>query len=181
MKRFGLGILSILVLFGSCISEEENFSLRLEQDKDAILAYLSENQMPSAKEFKDEVQGVYIFWENVMTTEYEIQIGDTLLIDYTGKLLNNTIFDTTNDSIATANNIRNPQRAYEPYPYIVGRDRFIQGFEFALSKMQEGDKVITLFPSFYGYGTTPQGNIPANSPLIFEIDLVQIKKATAND
>ena len=42
--------------------------------------------------------------------------------------------------------------------------------------MHAGEKATVIFPSRLGYGTQASGGIPANSPLIFELDLVQIKK-----
>ncbi|MFD2034068.1 FKBP-type peptidyl-prolyl cis-trans isomerase [Belliella marina] len=181
MKKLSLLVFSALALLSSCISEEENYTIRLEQDKEAILKYISENPMPAMGEFKDVPNGVYIFWKEKMNTTDTLKIGDTLLIDYTGRLLDNTVFDTSNDSIAKAHNIHNSQRTYKPMEYLVGRDRLIQGFEFALTKMQEGDKVTTIFPSLFGYGNTQQGSIPPNSPLIFEIHMVEVKKNTANN
>jgi FKBP-type peptidyl-prolyl cis-trans isomerase FklB len=42
--------------------------------------------------------------------------------------------------------------------------------------MHAGEKATVIFPSSLGYGTQSSGGIPPNSPLIFELDLVQIKK-----
>ncbi|MCH7397399.1 FKBP-type peptidyl-prolyl cis-trans isomerase [Belliella sp. DSM 107340] len=181
MKKVSLIVFSAFILLSACISEQENFSVRLEQDKEAILKYIAENPLPGGKTFKDEPNGFYIFWEEAMNTTDSLRIGDTLYIDYTGKLLDNTVFDTSIDSIAQANNIKVQQREYKPLQFIVGRDRLIEGFMFALSKMQEGDKATTIFPSLYGYGPSASGRIPANSPLIFDIHLKEVRRNTLND
>jgi FKBP-type peptidyl-prolyl cis-trans isomerase FklB len=60
--------------------------------------------------------------------------------------------------------------------YAVGYGFTISGFEFALSMMHQGEKATVIFPSRLGYGSQASGSIPANSPLIFELDLVQVKK-----
>ncbi|MCH7413253.1 FKBP-type peptidyl-prolyl cis-trans isomerase [Belliella sp. R4-6] len=176
MKKVSLFVFSAFILLSACISEQENFNLRMEQDKEAILNYIAANTLPDAKEFKDVPNGFYMFWEVVNPTLDSLMIGDTLYIDYTGKLLNNVVFDTSNDSIARANNIHVSQRDYEPLKFIIGQGGLIQGFQFALSQMKEGEKATALFPSIFGYGPSSQGRIPANSPLVFDLHLVEVRK-----
>ncbi|MCH7410129.1 FKBP-type peptidyl-prolyl cis-trans isomerase [Belliella sp. DSM 111904] len=180
MKKLSLPVIAIMLFF-SCISEQENYSIRLEQDKEAIEAYLEENPIDHVHKYEDVNNGVYIFWKEKMNGDEEYVFGDTLFIDYTGRLLNDKVFDSTNDSIARAHQVHNPQRQYKPWEFIVGRQSAIQGFIFALSKMQEGDDLVTIFPSLYGYGSQVNGNIPANSPLIFDIKLVRVGKFESDD
>ncbi|MCH7403699.1 FKBP-type peptidyl-prolyl cis-trans isomerase [Belliella kenyensis] len=180
MKKLSFPVI-VIMLFFSCISEQENYSIRLEQDKEAIQEYLAENPIDHVHKFEDVNNGVYIFWEEKMGGEYEFVLGDTLFIDYTGKLLTNRVFDTSLESVARENSIFNSQRTYKPLEFVVGRDGLIDGFLFALSKMQQGDKVVTLFPSLFGYGNQASGSIPPNSPLIFEIHLVKVGQVKKDD
>jgi FKBP-type peptidyl-prolyl cis-trans isomerase len=50
----------------------------------------------------------------------------------------------------------------------------INGLKIGIPLMREGSKTTFYIPSYLGYGTAKQGSIPANSNLIFEIELVSI-------
>ena len=41
--------------------------------------------------------------------------------------------------------------------------------------MEKGDKATVFIPSIFGYGKNSSGEIPLNSPLIFELNLVDVK------
>jgi cyclophilin family peptidyl-prolyl cis-trans isomerase len=67
---------------------------------------------------------------------------------------------------------------YKPFPSVYSNEaRLIQGFREGLQQLKVGDKAILYIPSHLGYGAQAQGDvIPANSDLIFEIELVEIVK-----
>ena len=50
----------------------------------------------------------------------------------------------------------------------------IDGWQIALQQMHVGDKWIIYIPSEMGYGSKASGPIPANSTLIFEVELLGI-------
>lgn len=50
----------------------------------------------------------------------------------------------------------------------------INGFQLALLRMHVGDRWMVYIPAEQGYGTRATGNIPGNSTLIFEIELISI-------
>ncbi|HEX2534946.1 MAG TPA: FKBP-type peptidyl-prolyl cis-trans isomerase [Chitinophagaceae bacterium] len=54
-------------------------------------------------------------------------------------------------------------------------DRVIAGFTNGLLNIKEGGKVRLYIPPFLGYGSAPQNSIPANSILIFETELLQVR------
>ncbi len=63
----------------------------------------------------------------------EVRIGDTIKVNYTGKLDDDTVFDTTKKS--------------EPLVFTVGHGQVIPGFEQAVIGMKPGDsKKITITP-----------------------------------
>lgn len=177
MKKVSFGILTFLILFSGCISDSENTQVIFERDKQRIEEYLQQNPITSVKKLEDSSLGIKIFWTEVSESGKKPLPGDTLSVDYVGRLLDKMVFDTSIESVARANNLWVPGETYTPYRFIFGSpfDRPIPGFEFAVSQMEEGDKVIALIPSLYGYGNFEQQGIPRNSPLIFEIDLVEIR------
>lgn len=91
-----------------------------------------------------------------------VKNGDTAEVNYLGTLLNGTKFDSSYDRNQT-------------FSFSVGAGNVIQGWDKGLIGMQVGGKRKLTIPSDMAYGSSGQGPIPPNSPLIFEIELVSIK------
>ncbi|MCW3101998.1 MAG: Peptidylprolyl isomerase [Bacteroidetes bacterium] len=89
------------------------------------------------------------------------QAGDKVKVHYTGKLLNDTIFDSS------------VQRG-QPFEFKVGAGQVIKGWDEAFQLLQEGDKATIKFGPELGYGERAMGKIPANSPLIFDVELIEV-------
>lgn len=88
--------------------------------------------------------------------------GDTILAHYTGWLKDGTKFDSSHDR-------------GQPLKFRVGVGMVIQGWDEGLLQMKVGQKAKLHIPSELGYGERGAGNsIPANSDLIFEVELVDI-------
>lgn len=87
--------------------------------------------------------------------------GDTVTVNYVGTLTNGTKFDSTYD--------RN-----QPYTFRLGAGQVIAGFDQGVVGMRVGGKRRLTIPPSLGYGIQPQGPIPGNSTLIFEVELVSI-------
>ena len=87
--------------------------------------------------------------------------GQTVYVHYTGLLETGKKFDSSHDR-------------GQPFSFILGQGRVIKGWEEALSLMKPGEKRTLIIPPELGYGERLAGPIPANSILIFEIELVKI-------
>ncbi|MEI6107692.1 MAG: FKBP-type peptidyl-prolyl cis-trans isomerase [Opitutae bacterium] len=85
---------------------------------------------------------------------------DTVVVRYHGTLVDGTVFDSSVERGDTAEFA------------VTG---VIQGWVEALQLMAAGDKFKLYIPPALGYGPRATGKIPANSALIFEVELVQIK------
>ena len=108
----------------------------------------------------------------------------TIYINYTGKLLDGTVFDTTDERTAKDNGIWSSSRTYEPVLIKWGEkysditmgssgSTIISGFGLTLWQMREFEKGVGIFISSYGYGASGSGeSIPGYSPLVFEIEIV---------
>lgn len=106
----------------------------------------------------------------------------TIYINYTGRLIDGTVFDTTNERLAKDSGIWSASRTYAPvsikwgeeYSDItMGSGGVITGFGLTLWQMREFEKGIGVFTSEYGYGYSGSGdNIPGFAPLVFEIEIV---------
>lgn len=112
----------------------------------------------------------------------------TIYINYTGRLLNGQVFDTTIENVARDNKIYSKSRTYKPITINwIGEDEsdytgitmgtdessVIPGFALTLWQMRAMEKGVGIFYSTLGYGASGSGKtIPAYSPLIFEIEIV---------
>ena len=83
---------------------------------------------------------------------------------YIGWLSDETIFDSSYDSNDSPAALKSPLR---------GSSQMIQGWLEGIEGMKIGGIREITIPSVLGYGSTDQGNIPANSPLKFIIMLIE--------
>ena len=106
----------------------------------------------------------------------------TIYINYTGKLLNGLVFDTTDERTAKLNGIYSSSRSYTPvsvtwseeYSDIqMSSSSIISGFALTLWQMRAFEKGVGIFYSPLGYSYTGSGSsIPGYAPLIFEVEIV---------
>jgi len=92
-----------------------------------------------------------------------VKKGDTVDIKYTGTLTNGTIFDSTDKHGGT------------PFETQIGVGQVIAGWDQGIIGMKVGGKRKLVIPPSLGYGDQSVGSIPANSTLIFQVELVSIK------
>ena len=91
-------------------------------------------------------------------------LGDIAVVHYTGWLTDGTKFDSSVDR-------------GDPFEFPVGQGRVIEGWDEGVALMKVGDKWKFTIPSELAYGERSAGNglIPANSTLVFEVELLDIK------
>jgi FKBP-type peptidyl-prolyl cis-trans isomerase len=103
------------------------------------------------------------------------QPGDTVVMNYRGNLLDGTVFDSNIDSAFMH---------VQPLVFVLGTGRVIQGWDEGIGYLNRGAKASFYIPSSLAYGSqsrpgnaaNPKG-IPANSVLIFDVELVAVKPA----
>jgi FKBP-type peptidyl-prolyl cis-trans isomerase len=101
--------------------------------------------------------------DEVVGTGAEATAGDQLIVHYTGRLTNGQVFDSSVDRGV-------------PFGFVVGTGQVIRGWDEGLIGMRVGGKrVLTISPE-YAYGNQAIGSIPANSTLIFEVELLDVGK-----
>lgn len=93
----------------------------------------------------------------------EVEKFNIVTVNYTGLLEDGTKFDSS----------LNPGRS--PFRFTVGAGQVIKGWDDGLMGMKIGGKRKLTIPPELGYGSRDNGPIPANSTLIFEIDLLGIE------
>ncbi len=91
------------------------------------------------------------------------QPGDLVQVQYTGKLDNGTVFDT---SVGRS-----------PFEFTLGAGDVIQGWDQGLAGMKVGGKRVLIIPPHLAYGPNDYGPIPGNSTLTFEVELLNVTPA----
>jgi FKBP-type peptidyl-prolyl cis-trans isomerase len=118
-------------------------------------------QTQSSKTF--DIQGMKVEILKDGTGEVA-KVGDNIVVNYVGTLTDGTKFDSSLD--------RN-----QPFPYTLGQNRVIQGWELGILGMKVGEKRKLTIPSALAYGDSGRPPvIPEKATLIFEIDMLSINK-----
>jgi len=157
------------------------FLLRLDDNTDLLSSISNENQVASVVTISEGVDSKAVLEESlrdsmdihgtlkkmiiddvVLGEGAEVTIGDTVTVHYIGTLQNGQQFD-------------NSYTKGNPFSFTVGEGRVIQGWEQGLIGMKAGGQRILVIPPQLAYGANVVGPIPANSTLVFSIELVEIK------
>ena len=83
-------------------------------------------------------------------------------VHYLGKLTNDTVFDSS-------------YKRKKPFSFTLGKRQVIKGWDEGISYLHQGDKATLIIPPELGYGSRSKPNIPANSTLIFDVELVKVQ------
>lgn len=147
MRFLFLALFSTVILL-SCKKDEDQAA----KDDKIIQEYLTKNSLTATK----TASGLYYIINTEGTGSSPILSSD-IKVYYKGYLTDGTVFDeTTGDyRIFTLNEL-------------------ITGWQEGLQLIKEGGKITLFVPSKLGYGSNSAGKIPANSVLIFEIELLDI-------
>jgi peptidylprolyl isomerase len=103
------------------------------------------------------------YWDIKVGTGAVAQTGQHVKVDYTGWLTNGKKFDS---SVGTG----------KPFDFILGASQVIKGWDEGVVGMKVGGKRQLRIPPDLAYGAAGYpGAIPANSTLIFDVQLVEVK------
>lgn len=95
--------------------------------------------------------------------------GQTVSLQYRGTLLDGKEFDSS------------AKHGGQPFSYATGRGQVIPGWDEGVAVLSKGAKATLLIPSSLAYGERGAGaDVPANSPLRFDVELVEIKDEPAS-
>ncbi|MDQ5971167.1 MAG: FKBP-type peptidyl-prolyl cis-trans isomerase FkpA [Patescibacteria group bacterium] len=131
-------------------------------------AQITENEQVSNSEKIIEENPENVLSPTKKSMEEISKNGDVLSMNYTGRLTNGTVFDSNVD----------PKFGHvQPFEFILGAGQVIKGWDEGLVGMKVGEKKTLNIPAEKAYGARGAGDrIPPNSDLIFEVELVAIKK-----
>jgi FKBP-type peptidyl-prolyl cis-trans isomerase FkpA len=93
--------------------------------------------------------------------------GQTVVVNYTGKTLDGKTFDSNVDS-----NFHH----VSPFSFTLGKHQVIAGWDDGIPMIKKGGKGTLYIPSPLAYGAqSPSPAIPANSVLVFDVEVTDIK------
>jgi FKBP-type peptidyl-prolyl cis-trans isomerase FkpA len=145
-------------------SEEDS---KAKQQSTVMLERILEAQRKVAGAYRDGKLG-----EKPLTTASGLQVyigdkgagapvqrGETVQTHYVGCLLNGEMFDNTISK-------------REPMSFPVGMGQMIAGFDEGVQLLNHGGKAYFIIPPKLGYGDKARPKIPANSELIFYVEVL---------
>ncbi len=89
--------------------------------------------------------------------------GQSILVHYHGTLTDGKTFDSSFERGA-------------PFETVIGKGQVIKGWDEGIPMLKVGGQAILIIPPHLGYSDQPMGDkIPANSTLIFYVELLGIK------
>jgi FKBP-type peptidyl-prolyl cis-trans isomerase len=131
------------------VSQENNKDIALEQ------------RLKSASTAEGKLTELVID-DVALGTGDEVQTGSVVTVHYIGTTQDGVRFDSSYDR-------------GEPFIFTVGEGKVIKGWDVGLLGMKVGGKRILVIPSEMAYGNRKVGPIPPNAPLVFSIELLEIK------
>lgn len=118
-----------------------------------------ELEVGSALQANEEVK--FMTTDTVVGTGAEAVRGASVTVNYVGTLANGQVFD------ASANH-------GQPFTFTLGVGQVIAGWDQGIVGMKVGGKRTLVIPPDMAYGDRAIGSIPANSTLMFEVELLDV-------
>ena len=155
--------------------EEQDIVMLIQSYLRDRMAYESERSLEEGEKFlaaNKEKEGVV---ETESGLQYKIEVEgagispeetDTVEVNYEGRLIDGTVFDSSYDR---GESVKFPL------------NRVVKGWTEGLTYAKEGGKIQLYIPAELGYGQRGTGPIPGNSTLIFDIELVKVYKAVPKE
>ncbi|TNH05122.1 FKBP-type peptidyl-prolyl cis-trans isomerase [Testudinibacter sp. TR-2022] len=169
-------------LDGKSKLDDKQLEQQLRQLDQELAAVVAKQEAQDAKDNADkgaEFRKEYAKKDGVKSTKsgllYRVEAGgaagdskveptDTVKVHYQGKLINGEEFDSS-------------YKRGEPIEFQL--NQLIPGWIEGIPLINKGGKIELVIPPELGYGEHATGNIPPNSTLIFNIELLDVKKANA--
>ena len=145
------GLFSFLLLLSLASCNRKKIITQAQSDDNAINNYLTSNKLTATK----TGDGLY-YIISTPGTGAQPSLSSFVTISYSGYLTNGTVFDSNKNFETQMGSV-------------------IKGWQEGIPLFKKGGAGKLLIPSALGYSATATGNIPANSVLIFDVQLLDVK------
>ncbi|MDQ3045958.1 MAG: FKBP-type peptidyl-prolyl cis-trans isomerase [Bacteroidota bacterium] len=154
--------------------EEQRVMMELQKNEESkILAkYLADNKITA----QPTATGLY-YIETKKGSGAKPKTGQMVKVNYTGRLIDGTIFDTSDEATAKKENIYDERRGeYKPIEFPIGTGGVIKGWDEGIMLMSPGSKGKLIIPSDLAYGDGG-GRMAPFATLVFDVELISISDA----
>ena len=149
MKR----VIILIMIVLSCVAcKKKKKATQADLDDKIITDYISSNHLNATK----TGSGLY-YVISTQGTGIQPNANSNVTVNYKGTLKDGTVFDQS-PIAGSSFNLGN----------------VIKGWQEGIPYFKKGGKGVLLIPSALGYGSQVTGSIPANSVLIFNIELINV-------
>ncbi|MBZ0243998.1 MAG: FKBP-type peptidyl-prolyl cis-trans isomerase [Bacteroidales bacterium] len=145
MRTLFFSILVVVLSLSAC--KEKQVVSQDDIDKQLIINYLEKNNIQA----EEDPSGVYYIISEPGGAAKPI-LSSTVTVSYDGRLLDGHRFDKSEFFTSKLSSL-------------------IQGWQIGITLIGEGGKIKLFIPSTLAYGNKSRPGIPANSVLIFDVDL----------
>ncbi len=140
-------------------SMKQAIDRRMRQEEFLLLeAYLTANNL----DVSPTPNGAYLSITKPGTGPYPAK-GDSVFVVYTGRLIDGTVFDKMQDKS-------------NPLSFVLGQNNVIEGWEECMPLLNKGSVATMVIPSDLAYGGDEVGLLKPYSSLVFEVEIVDIRK-----
>ncbi len=149
----------------------EEMNLRKENEPATLAEYITKNNITA----KPTKSGLYII-VNKKGDGPKVATGKKVSVNYTGRLLDGTLFDTSREADAREAKKYQEGREYGPMTYTVGSQPMIKGWEEGVMGQPAGSDITLVMPSELAYGARGAGrDILPYSPLVFNLTIESVE------
>lgn len=153
------------------LNRQQEMQTLADAEQDKLNEYLKANNITA----KPTESGLYIIVKK-QGKGSKVAAGKQVAINYTGRLVDGTMFDSSVESDAKRGNIYQEGADYKPLEYKVGEVSLIRGWNEGVMDQPEGTILQLIIPSQLGYGSMGrQPVIPPYSTLVFDMEIVSVK------
>jgi FKBP-type peptidyl-prolyl cis-trans isomerase FkpA len=156
MKKYGFIVLAWALLLGSCQQSEQTpcdpapVTIKAPQaEVEALKQYIDANKIAATADERGFYYTIQAPGSGAKPT-----VCSNVTVNYVGKLTSGTTFDSGND-------------------VSFGLNQLILGWQEGIPLVAPGGSITLYLPPSLAYGAQAQSGIPANSILIFTIDLIR--------
>jgi len=149
MKRI---LVCLLIVLGFSGCKKKNTVDQKAKDEEIIQTYISDNKLDA----KATGSGLY-YVIKTQGTGQQPSSASTVRVIYKGYLTDGSVFDQSSGA-----------------GFTTALKDVIKGWQEGIPYFKKGGKGILLIPSALGYGSQATSKIPANSVLIFDIELMEV-------
>lgn len=167
MRNYIVKFYSLIIAFAialscfSCLkSDDDDIKIRTAKDEEQeLLSFIEKNEIDESAK-----TSTGLYFVSVEEGEGEFpQSGDTVRVKYVGCFLNGRVFD---------------QNLTEGISFVLGQKSVIQGWEEGIAMIKPGGAATLVVPSSLAYGPFGYYTIPPFTPLLFDVELVEVTRAS---